>query len=123
MQRSRSFRVLAAAVPLLVLLLTTYMQQVLWRFAFYPALYKRFAFYVPETLKSAIEIGICIVALYLVHRIGPRGAERELALSGRLWPAFLFGFVCSSPMLVGFALTRAGEESSGVRRGEQWGQA
>jgi hypothetical protein len=37
MQRPRSFRVLAAAVPLLVLLATTYMQQLLWRFAFYPA--------------------------------------------------------------------------------------
>jgi uncharacterized protein len=98
-------------VILAVLGLSMVMQRILWTLGFYHALYKAFPFYVPETLKNLLEIGVCLAALLA---LGERRLGRALAVD-RTWPrALAFGVVCTLPMLVGFALARGSNVKDGL---------
>ena len=96
-------------VVLIVLVFTTYAQDILRLAPFYGRLYRLYPFTVPETLKNALEVGVCVGALWLCHRLRLRDVGRELGLAAPVLPALLFGLAASSPMWIGFALTRAAQ--------------
>ena len=100
-----------AIVTIGVLVATTYAQKILGTFAFYRGLYRVFPFFVPETLKNLLEIGLCLAALRWLRGARGSDAERELGLRAPILPALGLAIAATSPMLVGFALTRA---SSGL---------
>jgi hypothetical protein len=49
---------------------------------------------------------LCCLAISATHRVGLRGIIRELGLAAPVLPAMAFALLASSPMLIGFALTR-----------------
>lgn len=104
-ETSRS-RIRLAIIALVVFVSGTYAQSVLQYFDFYNALYQKYPFYVPETFKSVLQILLCVGALTFTYRSGVRESFKELALDAPVLRAFLFALVASSPMLIGFALTR-----------------
>ena len=50
---------------------------------------------------------MCLLAVRLMYRTGLRGISRELGLSAPVLPAMAFALIASSPMLIGFAITRS----------------
>ena len=84
------------------------MQRILWSFAFYRELYKTFPFYVPESLKNALEVAVCIAALLALgeRRLGRSLFARSFLVDRRVAGGLLFGLASTLPMLAGFALTR-----------------
>ena len=103
----RTTRIRIAAVTIAVLVATTYAQNALRLVPSYRALYRSFPFFVPESLKNVLELVLCVAALRLLHRLRADGIERELGLKAPVLPAVALALAASSPMLVGFALTRA----------------
>jgi membrane protease YdiL (CAAX protease family) len=77
-------------------------QPVLRRFEWYQALYGWFPFYVPETIKVGVGLGVCVAAAAWMY-----GRGNHFAMRGRFGRGIAFGLVASSPMLVGLALTRS----------------
>ena len=106
MKKISSFQVYVSAVAIATLALTFNAQSILRYFGFYKALYRQFPSYVPGTLRTVLQVLLILVALYLVHRLGPRRSVRELYLAAPVLPGLLFGFVVALPMLLGFVLTR-----------------
>jgi len=95
-----------AACAILVLLVATYMHEIVSRFAFYRALHRSHPYYVAESLDKLFGALLCCLAIFAVHRIGMRRIFRELGLAAPVLPALAIAFLASSPMLIGFALTR-----------------
>ena len=50
---------------------------------------------------------MCLLAVWLLYRSGLRGISRELGLSASVLPAIALALIASSPMLIGFAITRS----------------
>lgn len=99
-------RLRVAGVVVLTLAAALNLQLALRQLDFYRGLYKQFPFYVPETLKSALQILLCIVALYIAHGARHTDPPRDLGLTRRPLPALLFGLIVSAPMLLGLALVQ-----------------
>ena len=77
------------------------MQWLLTRIPAYRHLYRNFPFYVPESIKELLAVLICAVTAVVLFGRGDHFALRRGALR-----ALVFGFVCTLPMSIGFALTR-----------------
>jgi hypothetical protein len=69
----------------------------------YRELHRATPFYVAESIKSVLEIAVCVVALLAM---GEGSVAAALALDRRVVRALAFGLACTAPMLIGFALTR-----------------
>jgi len=91
---------------LLVLAVANYVHEILSRFGFYGSLHHRYPFYVAESLDKLLGALLCCLAIYGMHRVSLREIIRELGLGAPVLPAMTFAFLASTPMLVGFALTR-----------------
>src|ERR1051326_3535843 len=79
------------------------MHRLLWLVPFYRELHEALPFYVAESMKSVLQVAVCIVALLL---LGERRVAGALALDRGALRGLAFGLACSAPMLIGFALTR-----------------
>jgi len=69
----------------------------------YRELHRALPFYVAESMKNVLEVGVCVVALLL---LGERRIAGALALDRGGLRGLAFGLACTAPMLIGFALTR-----------------
>jgi membrane protease YdiL (CAAX protease family) len=96
-----------ALFTLLVLILIDHVHELLARLAAYRALYRAHEFYVPESIDKVAGFALCLLTVVLLSRAnGFRGVSRELGLSAPVLRAFAFALVVSSPMWIGFAITR-----------------
>ena len=95
-----------AIATLAVLAIISYLHDILSRFAAYRGLYKHHAFYVPEGIDKLGGVLLCALAIWALRRVGWKGIARELGLAASPLPAIAFALAASSPMLIGFALTR-----------------
>jgi hypothetical protein len=93
-----------AVVTLLTFALGTNLQGLLARTAFYVDLYRRYPFYVPEGLKTTLQIALVLVVTALLHRRGARGTADELGLARPFRPAVALALLSTLPLLVGLAL-------------------
>lgn len=96
-----------ALVVLIALTLVTYMHEILARLAAYRALHRNYPFYVAESLDKIAGAALCCLAIYILYRSGFFAIFRELGFSGSVLRGISLAIVASSPMLVGFALTRS----------------
>jgi hypothetical protein len=83
------------------------MHEILARLGPYRALHRKYPFYVAESLDKIGGALLCCLAVYLLHRSGFSAVFRELGLAASVLRGISFAVVASSPMLVGFALTRS----------------
>ena len=97
---------LVAAITLAVLLLADYAHELLSRLAAYRALYNTHAFYVPEGIDKLAGLAVCVLTVWFLSSDGFRSVSRELGLSAPLLPAIAVALIVTSPMWIGFALTR-----------------
>src|SRR5947207_15670902 len=91
---------------LAVLATVDFLHEFLSHFAAYRGLYERHLFYVPEGIDKLSGVVICAFAVSILRKVGWRGIACELGLAASPLPALVFALVASSPMLIGFALTR-----------------
>ena len=96
-----------AAAALLMLVILNYLHEVLSRFAAYRSLYKDHAFYVPEGIDKIGGIVLCVLAVWVLRRVAWKDIVDELGLADSPLPALCYALVASSPMLIGFVLTRS----------------
>src|SRR5580704_11036299 len=96
-----------AAATLLILVILNYLHEVLSRFAAYRTLYKTHAFYVPEGIDKIGGIVLCALAVWVLRRVTWGDIVHDLGLADSPLPALCFALVASSPMLIGFVLTRS----------------
>jgi len=97
---------LFAAGTVAVLAIVNFWHEFLSHFAAYRGLYERHSFYVPEGIDKLSGVVICAFAVWILRKVGWRGIACELGLAASPLPALAFAVVASSPMLIGFALTR-----------------
>jgi|SRR5579863_1582234 len=90
-----------------VLVVVNFLHEMLSRFAAYRSLYNSHAFYVPEGIDKIGGIMLCALAVWVLRRAAWKDAFREFGLAGSPLPAVLFALAVSSPMLIGFVLTRS----------------
>jgi membrane protease YdiL (CAAX protease family) len=88
-------------IVLIVYAVAASMQALLRRVPAYGALYDRFPFYVPETLKATLGVLLCLAAAVVLYGWRDHFALRRGALRG-----LGFGLLASSPLLIGLATTR-----------------
>jgi hypothetical protein len=91
---------------ILVLAVVTNAHEILSRFGSYRLLHKHYPFYIAESADKLLGVLLCCLAIYAMHRVGWRGIIRELGLAAPVLRALAFAFLASSPLMVGFALTR-----------------
>jgi uncharacterized protein len=96
-----------AALVLSILLIASYMHEILSTLSAYQRLHRDRPFYLAESIDKIGGVAVCAIAVWLVERNTLRGIRRELGLSAPVAPAVGFALIVSSPMLVGFALTRS----------------
>ena len=96
-----------AAATLLMLVILNYLHEVLSRFAAYRSLHKNHAFYVPEGIDKIGGIVLCALAVWVLRRVAWKDIVHELGLPDSPLSALCFALLASSPMLVGFVLTRS----------------
>jgi membrane protease YdiL (CAAX protease family) len=96
-----------AVLVLCVLLIASYMHEVLSTLSPYRQLHRDRPFYIAESIDKIGGVAICAIAVWLVGRKGLRATSRELGLSAPVVPAAVFALIVSLPMLMGFALTRS----------------
>src|SRR5688572_13115397 len=77
------------------------MQSLLRQVPGYRPLYQQFPFYVPESLKAALAVAVCLVIARLLYGRGDHFALRHGAGKG-----LAFGVLASLPMWIGLSLTR-----------------
>jgi CAAX protease family protein len=99
---------------LVVLAMAEYAHEFFAHFAPYKGLYSRYPFYVPEGIDKLSGALLCYVAVYWIHRLDWKSASCELGLGINVLPALVFALLASSPMLVGFALTRKFSPSASI---------
>ncbi len=78
-----------------------WMQSILRNFHAYRVLYGMFPYYLPETFKAFLAVGLCVLLARALYGKGDHFLMRQGFSRG-----LLFGFVASLPMLLAFALTR-----------------
>jgi len=96
-----------AAATLWILAMLNYLHEILSRFAAYRNLYNRHPFYVPEGIDKIGGIVLCALAVWVLRRVAWKNINHELGLADSPLPALFFALAASSPMLIGFALTRS----------------
>jgi membrane protease YdiL (CAAX protease family) len=103
--RSNPWAFAIAALSMLVLV--NFLHEMLSRFAAYRSLYKNHAFYVPEGIDKVGGIVLCVLAVCVLRRVVTwKDIVRELGLTDSPLPAVVFALAASSPMLIGFLLSR-----------------
>ena len=88
---------------LTVMVLFDFSQKLLSYFHWYVALYDHFPYYVPEGIKSAIQVIAAVGALRLLGVPSLRRTLSELGVFSSLWRGALFGFGAAIVMFIGFA--------------------
>jgi membrane protease YdiL (CAAX protease family) len=101
--RSWSITVITFAV----LIVASYAHEIGSRVPVYGWLHTHRPFYVAESIDKIGGASVCLLAVWLMYRNGIRGISRELGLSAPVLPAIAFALIASSPMLIGFAITRS----------------
>ncbi len=101
--RPRSIALITGAV----LIIASYTHEIISRAPQYRWLQSHRPFYVAESLDKIGGAAVCVLAVWLMYRTGLRGISRELGLSAPVFLAIAFALVASSPMLIGFAITRS----------------
>lgn len=96
-----------ALVTLAVLGIGIYAHDILSHVAAYRELHRHRPFYVAESIDKIGEAALCVLAVWLTRRTNLRGTSDELGLSAPVLPAIVFALAVSSPMLIGFAITRS----------------
>jgi membrane protease YdiL (CAAX protease family) len=96
-----------AAFTIVVLILASYTHEIISRVPAYGWLHSHRPFYVAESIDKIGGAALCLLATWLMYRTGVRGISRELGLSAPALPAVAFALIASSPMLIGFAITRS----------------
>lgn len=89
-----------------MLVTVNFLHEVLSHFAAYRGLYEHHSFYVPEGIDKLGGVVVCAFAVWILRKVGWQEIPCELGLAASPLPALVFGLVASSPMLIGFALTR-----------------
>ena len=101
--RPRSIALITGAV----LIIASYTHEIISRVPQYQWLHSHRPFYVAESLDKIGGAAVCLLAVWLIYRTGLHGISGELGLSAPVFPAIAFALVASSPMLIGFAITRS----------------
>jgi membrane protease YdiL (CAAX protease family) len=96
-----------AAMTIGVLIVASDMHEIISRVPGYGWLHSHRPFYVAESIDKIGGAAVCLLAVCLMYRTGLRGISRELGLSAPVLPAIAFALIVSSPMLIGFAITRS----------------
>lgn len=96
-----------AAITIAVLATVSYIHEILSRLPAYVSLHNDKPFYFSESIDKVAGVCLCLIAIWLMTRTGPRGVLRKVGLDAPILPAFAFALIASSPMLLGFALTRS----------------
>jgi membrane protease YdiL (CAAX protease family) len=96
-----------AAFTIVVLILASYTHEIISRVPAYGWLHSHRPFYVAESIDKIGGAAVCLLAVWLMYRSGLRGISHELGLSAPVLPAIAFALIASSPMLIGFAVTRS----------------
>jgi uncharacterized protein len=100
-------KLIFAAITIAVLVTVSYAHEILSRLPAYVRLHGETPFYAAESIDKVAGACLCLVTVWLMSRTGPRGVLREVGLYAPILPAFAFALIASSPMLLGFALTRS----------------
>jgi membrane protease YdiL (CAAX protease family) len=100
----RSWKIALTTVGVLVIV--NYAHTILSHFRVYRGLYYHHPFYIPESIDKIGGALLCVLTVWLLRRTGLRGISDELGLSAPVLPAIGFALAVSSPMLIGFAITR-----------------
>jgi membrane protease YdiL (CAAX protease family) len=96
-----------AAITVVVLIIASYTHEIISRVPAYGWLHSHRPFYVAESIDKIGGAAVCLLAVWLLYRSGLRGISRELGLSAPVLPAIALALIASSPMLIGFAITRS----------------
>ena len=96
-----------AAITIAVLVAVSYIHEILSHLPAYVRLHSDKPFYIAESIDKIAGVGICLLTIWLMSRTGLREVLREVGLDAPIPPAFAFALIASSPMLLGFALTRS----------------
>ena len=96
-----------AIATLVVLVVVDSLHEILSHFAAYRDLYEHHAFYVPEGIDKIGGVILCALAVRVLRRVSWNTVPKELGLATSPLPAIVFALLASSPMLIGFALTRS----------------
>jgi len=96
-----------AIATLVVLVVVDSLHEILSHFAAYRDLYEHHAFYVPEGIDKIGGVILCALAVRVLRRVSWNAVPKELGLATSPLPAVVFALLASSPMLIGFALTRS----------------
>jgi CAAX protease family protein len=102
---SRSWKI--AATTIAGLLVANYAHEIVSGLPGYDWLHSHHPFYLAESIDKLFGTAVCVLAIWALYRMGPRGICSELGLSAPPLPAIAFGFCASLPMLIGFAFTRS----------------
>lgn len=94
-----------AAVTLVVFAVAVRMHFVLSRIPGYRGLYDRHPFYVPESLKSLLEITLAVIAVAALYRLGLVGTFRELGFRRPVARPVAAALLATLPMAAVFAIT------------------
>jgi len=89
-----------------VLAAVNFLHEFLSHFAAYRGLYERHSFYVPEGIDKLSGVVMCAFAVWTLRKLDWQQITCELGLTASPLPSLAFALVASSPMLVGFAVTR-----------------
>jgi hypothetical protein len=71
----------------------------------YRHLYRGHPFYVPEGIKTSVQILLCMAAVALLLRKNSRQTFTELGLDRGFTKGLLFGFLATAPFFLGLAIT------------------
>ena len=96
-----------ALLTVVTLIIASYAHEILANLSAYRELYSHHPFYIAESIDKIGGAAICFLAVWLIRRVGPRAVSYELGLSAPVLPAIAFALLVSSPMLIGFAITRS----------------
>jgi membrane protease YdiL (CAAX protease family) len=96
-----------AVITIAVLVTVSYAHEILSRLPAYVRLHSEEPFYVAESIDKIAGACVCLVAVWLMYGTGVRGVLRVLGLCASIPRAVVFALIASSPMLLGFALTRS----------------
>jgi hypothetical protein len=96
-----------AAITVAVLILASNTHVIISRFPGYGWLHSHRPFYVAESIDKIGGTAVCLLAVWLMYRPGLRGISREFGLCAPVFPTVAFALIASSPMLIGFAITRS----------------
>jgi len=95
-----------AIFTIVVLMIASYAHEIVSRVPGYNSLHNHRPFYAAESIDKLLGALLCLIAVWLMHGRSPRAIGRELGFSAPALPALAFALIASSPMLLGFAITR-----------------